>query len=176
MSICHFRCYVWYKISIEEEMSLTPPLSNFPPPSPQKSDNSMVLCETCSKFRRAAPFLQDGILDSYKSVPPGNLAWSRQAIRRFDPGTLLNQCRLYKNKEAYTRPVQIGTSKIVSLAFWEIECRGRGDGRSTKNRQRTRAKNRQRTRAARGGTTLQSSHRGLGRDDQHVAEMLRVYF
>jgi hypothetical protein len=46
-----------------------------------------------------APFLQGDILDSYKSVPPGNLAWSL--------------------------PVQNSTSKIASLAFWEIECRVR---------------------------------------------------
>jgi hypothetical protein len=62
---------------------------------PPKIGNS---CESCSKFRPAAPFLQGGILDSYIFVPPGNLAWSR--------------------------PVQISTSKIASQVFWEIECRG----------------------------------------------------
>ena len=42
-----------------------------------------------------APRLSIDILDSYIFVPSGNLAWSR--------------------------PVQISTSKIASLAFWEIE-------------------------------------------------------
>jgi hypothetical protein len=62
-----------------------------PPPSPQKSD---TCANPVHKFRRAAPFLQG---DCKKSVPSGNLAWSR--------------------------PVQISTSKIASLAFREIECR-----------------------------------------------------
>jgi hypothetical protein len=61
-----------------------------PPPSPQKSDT--VTCANpvhWKKFRRATPFLQGDILVCYKSVPSGNLAWSR--------------------------PVQISTSKIASL-------------------------------------------------------------
>ncbi len=46
-----------------------------PPPSPQKSDGA----NRVQKFGRAAPFLQDDkqIGVSYKSVPSGNLAWSR---------------------------------------------------------------------------------------------------
>jgi hypothetical protein len=57
-----------------------------PPPSPQKSD---TCANPVQKFRSAAPFLRGDMLVSYKSVPSGNLAWSR--------------------------PVQISTSKIVSL-------------------------------------------------------------
>ena len=44
-------------------------LSHRPPPqSPQKSD---TCANPVQKFRGAAPFLQGGILDYYKSVPPG---------------------------------------------------------------------------------------------------------
>jgi hypothetical protein len=42
-----------------------------PPPSPQKSDTCANPVQKC---RRAAPFLQGDILDSYKSLPSGNLA------------------------------------------------------------------------------------------------------
>jgi hypothetical protein len=61
-----------------------------PAPSLQKSD---TCANPVQKFRNAAPFLEGkalrgDFLDSYKSVPSGNLAWSR--------------------------PVQISTSKIAS--------------------------------------------------------------
>jgi hypothetical protein len=49
-------------------------LAHRPPPSPQKSD---TCANPVQKFRRAARFNQGDILDSYKSVPPENLAWSR---------------------------------------------------------------------------------------------------
>jgi len=50
-----------------------------PPPFPPNSD-TCANHQAIPKFRRAAPFLQDDILDSHKSVPSGNSAWSRKRV------------------------------------------------------------------------------------------------
>ena len=54
----------------------------------------------------------------------------RQAAPRFDPGTLLNQCRLYKN-----------TDTLGSYSFIMMESEGKGNVRKLRLRERKREDN-----------------------------------
>ena len=68
-----------------------------PPPSPQKSD-------TCAN-------------------PVGGLFKNLKRAARFLQGNVSFRVTFWTGNFAWSRPVQISTSKIASLAFWEIECR-----------------------------------------------------
>jgi hypothetical protein len=98
-----------------------------PPPSPQKSD---TCANPVQKFRRAAPFLQGGILDSYKSVPPGKFgvvtAGTNYAISTSKIASREIECHalplFWKGMLCYQE------SRTIIVGSWERKTSGLGVG------------------------------------------------